>query len=915
MSNTRVKIGSIVQSQLPDFVREEYPLVGEFLKEYYNSLEGKGGTLDVLQNIDQYVKLDNLTESLFSRTITVRPVNPQTYFIINGGFSIDDLIVYKNGVKLTKSVDYFTIQSTAVNLTQPAVGGDTLEFVIQSPSSTFLTSELDFTDETIDVSSTYGFPETNGIIRIDSEIILYEGKTDTSFINCTRGFSGITSYRSNNRPDQLVFSTSGISTHSNNSRVENLSSLLIREFLTKIKKQLIPGFENREFTDGLNERTFIKQAKDFYKSKGTDDSYKILFKALFGENVDVLNPRDFLLKPSDAKYRITRDLVVETISGNPMDMVNRTIFQDGDIFYDKAYGTITNAEKIQRSNKTYYVLSLDGDYNKDLTVDGTVYGNFTIHASTKITSKVPTNSLVLDVDSTIGFPPSGTIVYSVNGVEYTSNYSSTNLTQFILIQNTTIEIPKGTDVRINAFAYSTVNDEQIKVRITGVVSDTLYDKDNYLMSKGDYLKTVTLGYRGSNELANNWIFNLANKFNLSQVKGPNSSNLTLNLFSYEFITYDPHTFYLGDTLNLISSNGTSLEYKVIRINNENSISVEGPKINNINLKFVVERNIIKPKFSNFPSLNQYSANVQNVYVRNENDVYVAANSFPSYLNENIDISSTDIVFSGTFSGEILDLSSGNANNYHGLYTGDSITYIDSFNPLNSLGILVKSYFVEKVDDLRIKLSNSRSDLFNKKYVSLPNTVTVTNNIFRKTKLQFLEFSPQSYIKNITTPVPANGQDNSETLSGPVGIFVNGVEAFSYKSEDKVYYDGIQQVNVISGGEDYDVINPPEISFYDVSGSGAEAYSHVEGSLERIDVIDGGFDYVENPIITISGGNGLGAVAKANLTNLRHRVSFNSIESAGFVNLTTNVIGFSTYHKFRDYEKVFYLSEGQTSVGG
>ena len=85
MSNTRVKIGSIVQSQLPDFVREEYPLVGEFLKEYYNSLEGKGGTLDVLQNIDQYVKLDNLTESLFSRTLTVNPINPQTYFIINGG--------------------------------------------------------------------------------------------------------------------------------------------------------------------------------------------------------------------------------------------------------------------------------------------------------------------------------------------------------------------------------------------------------------------------------------------------------------------------------------------------------------------------------------------------------------------------------------------------------------------------------------------------------------------------------------------------------------------------------------------------------------------------------------------------------------------------------------------------------------
>ena len=915
MSNTRVKIGSIVQNQLPDFVQEEYPLVGEFLKEYYNSLEGKSGTLDVLQNIDQYVKVDNLAESLFSRTVTVKPTSPQTYFAVSGGFSVNDLIVYKNGSKLTKSVDYFTVQSTAVSLTQPAVNGDVLEFVVQSPSSTFLTSSVDFVDETINVASTYGFPETNGIIRIDSEIILYGGKTSTSFTNCTRGFSGITSYRADNKPDQLVFSTSGISTHSSNSSVENLSSLLLKEFLTKLKKQIIPGFENREFTNGLNQKTFIKQAKDYYKSKGTDDSYKILFKALFGEDVNVLKPRDFLLKPSDAKYRITRDLVVESISGDPMSMVNRTIYQDEDSFFDKAYGTITNVEKIQRSNKTYYVLSLDGDYDKDLTVDGTVFGNFSIHASTKLTTIALSNSQVLDVDSTIGFPPSGTLVYTVNGAEYSSSYFNANITQFTLANKTSVEIPKGTDVRINAFAYSNVGNNTVKVRITGVLSDVTYDQDTYLISKGDPLKSITLGSRATGELSNNWIFNLANKFNVKQIKGPNSSNLTLNLFSYEFITYDPHTFYLGDTINLIFSDGTNLNYKVVRVNNETSVSVEGPKINNLNLKYIAERAIIKPKFSNFSSLNQYTANVQNVYLKNEGNVYVAANCLPSYLDENIDIKSTDIVFSGIFGGETLDLSSGNPNNYHGLYTGDSITYIDTFNTSNSLGILSKSYYVQKIDDLKIKLSNSRSDLFNKKYVSISGTPTVTNNVFRKTKIQFLDFSSQNYIKNITTPVPTNNEDNAETPSGPVGVFINGVEAFSYKSEDKVYYGGIQQINVIDGGEDYDVINPPEISIYDVTGSSASAYVQVEGSLKRIDVIDGGFDYVENPIITISGGNGIGAVAKPNLTSVRHKVSFNAIESAGFVNLTTNTIGFSSYHKFRDYEKVLYLTEGQTSVGG
>ena len=914
MSNTRVKISSIVQSQLPDFVREEYPLVSEFLKEYYNSLEGKGGTLDVLQNIDQYVKIDNLTESLFSRTVTTKPISPQSYFAISGGFSVNDLIVYKNGTKLEKNVDYFTVQTTAVTLTQQAVSGDILEFVIQSPSSTFLTNSVDFTDDTINVASTYGFPESNGIVKIDSEIILYKDKTDTSFTNCTRGFSGITSYRSENRPDQLEFSTSGISTHSNNSRVENLSSLLLREFLTKLKKQLVPGFEDREFTDGLNQKNFIKQAKDFYKSKGTDDSYKVLFRALFGENIEVIKPRDFLLRPSDAKYRITKDIVVESISGDPLSLVNRTLYVDEDFFYEKAYGTITAVEKIQRSDKTYYVLSLDSDYDKDLNVDGTVYGNFPIHASTRLTEKSTLNSQFLDVDSTIGFPQNGSITYNVNGVDYTNRYTLRSLTQFNLIDRTVLEIPKGTDIKADAYAYSNIDDGTIKVRITGVVSGVFYDQDNYLMSKNDQIKTVTLGYKSSEQLSNGWIFNIANKFKVRQIKGPNSTNLTLNLFSYEFITYDPHTFYLGDTANLIFSNGNTLSFKVVRINNENSLSVEGPKIDNLNLRYTIERSIIKPKFSNFPELNSYTANVQNVYVRNPEDVYVASNSLPSYLNEDIDVKSTDIVLTGVFSGETLDLSLGNPSNYHGLYSGDSITYINSFNPSNTLDILPKTYYVERVDETKIKLANSRSDLYNKKYVSV-GLSTVTNNVFRKTKNQFLQFSSQNYIKNVTKPIPVSSSDISQTPVGPVGIFVNGVEAFSYKSEDKVYYGGIENVNVIDGGEDYDVINPPTITIQDDNGSGVEVYSQVKGSLQRVDVIDGGFDYTEDPIVTIAGGNGSGAVIKPNLTSIRHRVSFNSIESSGLVDLTNNTIGFSSYHKFRDFERVVYQTEGQTSVGG
>ena len=68
--NTRVKISSVVKNQLPDFVRADFPLAGEFLAQYYTALEGQGSTLDVLQNIDKYIKVDELADLIESTTLS-----------------------------------------------------------------------------------------------------------------------------------------------------------------------------------------------------------------------------------------------------------------------------------------------------------------------------------------------------------------------------------------------------------------------------------------------------------------------------------------------------------------------------------------------------------------------------------------------------------------------------------------------------------------------------------------------------------------------------------------------------------------------------------------------------------------------------------------------------------------------------
>ena len=49
----RVQVNKIVESQLPEFVRSDFPLAVDFLKSYYLSQEFQGGTTDLIDNLDQ----------------------------------------------------------------------------------------------------------------------------------------------------------------------------------------------------------------------------------------------------------------------------------------------------------------------------------------------------------------------------------------------------------------------------------------------------------------------------------------------------------------------------------------------------------------------------------------------------------------------------------------------------------------------------------------------------------------------------------------------------------------------------------------------------------------------------------------------------------------------------------------------
>jgi hypothetical protein len=485
MANNRVQIKHVLQSQLPNYVKDEFPLIDSFLTSYFGGMEFQGGPVDLIQNIDSYIKLNSNAN---------------------------------------------TIKDTEV---------------------TFDASE---TQDYLDVSNTVGFPDNFGVIQVDDEIIIYQAKVGTRFLGCSRGFIGVTSFENPNDPEEAVFSTSEAASHLAGSTVKNLSVLFLEEFLKKVKTQFLPGLESQELTDNLNQAQFIRQSKDFYATRGTEDSFKILFKALYNDQIDIIRPKDYLFTPSNASYQLTRDLIVESVEGDPYDLVNKTLFQNEFENIGKAYAPVSFVEKIVVgvSTNEYYRVSIDNSYNQNDGSTELLVGNFSVHAKTRVIDTVSVGQTYFDVDSTIGFPQSGTLsVVFLDGTSGIITYSDKSSTQFLGVTTTSVTgtISDGTVVDQNTFAYAsddtTGETDGIKIKIRSVLNNLPISSSTYYQLPGSKVKIKSLGKISSSTKANHWFFNTAQYYDLQELTLEDASNNT-----YKLKTKDDNVLRIGDSLEL-----------------------------------------------------------------------------------------------------------------------------------------------------------------------------------------------------------------------------------------------------------------------------------------------------------------------------------------------------------------------------
>ena len=68
MSDSKVKISNILESQLPEFILDDNPLFKDFLEQYYLSQESEYGTVSLGENIADLKNIDSFVNLKFTRT-------------------------------------------------------------------------------------------------------------------------------------------------------------------------------------------------------------------------------------------------------------------------------------------------------------------------------------------------------------------------------------------------------------------------------------------------------------------------------------------------------------------------------------------------------------------------------------------------------------------------------------------------------------------------------------------------------------------------------------------------------------------------------------------------------------------------------------------------------------------------------
>ena len=867
----RIKVNTIIENQLPEFLVTDFPKATEFFKQYFISQEFQGGASDLINNFSQYLKSDNL---------------------------VPEVVV---GVTSISSA----VSTTDTTITVPSTKGFPTEYGL-----------LKIDDEIISYT---GITSTSftGCIRGFSGVSGYNVGISSSLLEINR--------------ESLIFDETTAATHVSGSTVKNLSVLFLQEFYKKLKKSFLPGLEDNEFSADLDVGNFFKFARSFYQSKGIEESIRILFKVLFGVESTILDLEGNLIKPSSAEF-IRREVIVAdliTPTGTPQDLVGQTIFKSTDT---STNASVSEVEILTRGGKSYYKLSLFVGYSdRDLiqgvfTIPGKTKSLENVSAGSSIISVdstvgfAKTGTIISDNNLQIDYS-SKTVnqFFGCTGISVGIGTAEDIRFNETIFGYENGDLTKRIDLRITG-----VLSELVPVSDINLVNE---GENIFVKNVGEKIENESLNYKQI--FANSWIYNTSSRFNV-EISG-STFKLKTPIDKSSLRVGDRFDILKRNEQRIVG--GGNIASVDIILNQITATNIAGftPVTNQL---YDIRRTIEKATSSGVPiedGNEKIISDALNVYVDGNSDGYVTSNSLPSYdvttnIVEETLVGSTAAGLEGYDPiGQLYSIIKFTPppNTDIEFIQGDAVVYNPEGNVLPGLDT-GRTYFVDPVipganqNKSKIRLYNSLSQIGTASTVQIGVGTSTTD--IHKFILKDHE-SAKLGADKILRKFPLNQNlfvaSKQETPVTDIGILINGTQIRSPISDHQIFYGPLESVDLLNGGSGYDIINPPIIGIETSSGGvGAAAEPIIQGSVKSVFVDPQGFDLKSVTNISLTGGNGNGCVLQPILGERDRYINFDSrdIFFNGGVDIVNETITFQTEHNLENGQLVYYNSNGNTPIG-
>lgn len=95
-------------------------------------------------------------------------------------------------------------------------------------------------------------------------------------------------------------------------RINDYSNINITEdiFMEFLKKEFLQGFV---LLNGVDEKVLIKNIKDFYRAKGSENAYRLLFRLLYNEEIEFYYPGEDILRASAGHWIVEKSISIEQL--------------------------------------------------------------------------------------------------------------------------------------------------------------------------------------------------------------------------------------------------------------------------------------------------------------------------------------------------------------------------------------------------------------------------------------------------------------------------------------------------------------------------------------------------------------------------------------------------------------------------